>query len=215
MPIRIIITDDHPLVVSGLQTILRSSGEIEVSATYGSGDDLLTGLEQEQPDVLLMDLQMPGKLYGTELIRTIRRLYPDLPILVLSGQEALFNVKDVMAQGCKGYLLKNTTDQKMLVEAIKTVYYGDIFLESSLKDELLRGILKNRKAQEQAADIFTRRQVEIIQLLAEGNSSQQIAEKLYLSVRTIESHRHRLMQKLEAGNVTSLLKKATELGLIS
>ncbi len=215
MPIRIAITDDHPLVVSGLQTILRSNNQIEVTATYFSGDDLLAGLEHTQPDVLLMDLQMPGKIYGRELVQVLRRSWPQIPILILSGQEALFNVKDIMALGCRGYLLKNTTDQDMLVQAIETVHYGEIFLEPSLKDELLRGILKDQKEREDATDVFTQRQIEILQLLANGYSSQQIAEKLFLSVRTIESHRHRMMQKLDAGNVTLLLKKATALGLIS
>jgi len=214
MSIKITITDDHPLVVSGLQTILRFTKEIEVIATYFSGDDLLAGLEKLQPDVLLTDLQMPGKMYGINLIRTIRKLYPALPVLVLSGQETLFNVKDIMEQGCKGYLLKNTTDQDMLVHAIKTVYYGELFLESSLKNELLRNILKNQKELEETTGIITQRQIEIIQLLADGYSSQQIAEQLYLSVRTIESHRHRLMQKLNVNNVTGLLKKAAELRLL-
>lgn len=214
MSIKITITDDHPLVVSGLQKILQPSENIEVIATYFSGQELMLGLKVLKPDVLLTDLQMPGKLLGIDLIRAIRRLHPELPILVLSGQEALFNITEVMEAGCKGYLLKNTTDPEMLEQAIVDVYKGGIFLEPSLRDELLRGILKTKKENEAIASIVSRREIEILELIKAGYTSREISDKLYLSIRTIESHRHRLLQKLDAKNVVELLKKATELGLL-
>ncbi len=214
MSIKIFITDDHPLVLNGLQTILRENEDVEVLATFSSGRDLMEGLQLQQPDVLLTDLQLPGRLSGIELIKTLRKSWPDLPILVLSGQEAIFNVQDIMAQGCKGYLLKHTTDQDMLVQAIKEVYAGGLFLEPSLKNEFLRRVLKANKETEQITRMISQRQIEIIKLLAVGYSSQEIADKLYLSVRTIDSHRHRIMQKLDVKNVAGLLKKAAELNLL-
>lgn len=215
MPIRIIITDDHPLILGGLHSILKSSPQIEVIATYNSGDELLEGLKTGLPDVLLTDLQMPGNLSGSELIRTLRQSYPELPILVLTAQEAIFNVKDIMAHGCNGYLLKNTTDLNLLVQAIEQVYYGELFLEPTLQKKLLKVVLNNNAEKEKATQVITQRQVEIIRLIAEGLSSAQIAEKLFVSVRTIETHRQRIMQKLDVSNVTGLLRKAKEIGIIS
>ncbi len=215
MPIRIIITDDHPLIVGGLHSILKSSPQIEVIATYNSGDDLLEGLKKGLPDVLLTDLQMPGSYSGIDLIRILRQSYPQLPILVLTAQEAIFNVKDIMAHGCNGYLLKNTTDLNMLVQAIEQVHDGELFLEPSLQKKMLKAVFHSHSEKEKPAQIITQRQVEIIRLIAEGNSSPQIAEKLFVSVRTIETHRQRIMQKLDVSNVVSLLKKASELGILS
>ncbi len=214
MTIRITITDDHPLILSGLETLLSNYPHIEVIATYSSGDELLEALKKEQPDVLLTDLQMPGKVYGIDLIRALRRLYPEVPILILSGQEVVFNVQDVMEQGCKGYLLKNTTNPEMLVRAIETVYKDELYLEPALKDQLLKAVLKARKEKEEMTHLISRREKEILKLIAMGNTSQEMADKLYLSVRTIENHRLRLLQKLEVKNVAGLLSKAAELDLL-
>ncbi len=212
--IRITITDDHALLVSGLKTILKSSSHIEIIATYTNGSELLEGLKTRQPDVLLTDLQMPGKIFGIDLIRAIRRLYPDLPVLVLSGQETLFNVQDIMAQGCKGYLLKNSTDPEMLVHAIEEVYNDQLFIEPSLRDKLLQGVFKAKKETEEVNSFLSRREKEILKLIAIGHSNQEMADKLYLSIRTIESHRLRLLQKLDVKNVAGLLKKAADMGLL-
>jgi DNA-binding NarL/FixJ family response regulator len=212
MTIKITITDDHPLVVSGLKSILKPSKEIQVIATYSSGQELLAGLEQVQPDVLVTDLQMPGQPSGIELVALIRERYPDLPVLILSGQEALFNVQDMMEQGCKGYLLKNSTDTEMLVRAIEEVHMGGIFLEPSLKDELLQTVLRDKK--DQLSNVLSRREIEVLKLIEAGLSSQEIADKLCRSVRTIESHRLRLLQKLDVRNVGGLIKKAASLGLL-
>jgi len=214
MPIKITITDDHPLVVSGLQTILQSSEQIEVIATYASGSELLEGLKRQQPDVMLTDLQMPGKISGMMLIRNIRQEYPDIPILILSGQEAVYNVRDMMQHGCMGYLLKNTTNQQMLIQAIETVYKGELFLEPALKNELLQDILTGKKNKSATATSLSRREKEVLNLIAQGYSSQEIAEKLYLSIRTIDSHRLSLLQKLNVKNATALLRKAIDLGLV-
>lgn len=214
MPIKITITDDHPLVVSGLQTILQNVQHIEVVATYGSGPDLLHGLEEVRPDVLLTDLQMPGKPSGAELIRAIRKKYADLPILVLSGQEALYHVHDIMAQGCMGYLLKNTTDPDMLVDAIEQIYRGNIFLEPSVRNEVLRSVLKTKQDTVRTTAAISRREREVLELIAQGYSSQEIADHLNLSVRTIDCHRLSLLHKLDAKNATGLVKKATDMGLL-
>ncbi len=214
MPIKITITDDHPLVVSGLRTILELVAHIQVIATYSSGGELLEGLKTIQPDVILTDLQMPGSPHGVELIRSLKKQYPDIPVLILSGQEALFNIQDMMAQGSNGYLLKNTTDRDMLVYAIEQVYKGELFLEPSLKNQLLNQVFRARNEKEKVNTSISSRQKEILALLEKGYSSQQIADTLHLSVRTVESHRLSLLQKLEVKNALALVSKAKELGLL-
>ncbi len=143
MHIRIVITDDHPMVVSGLKNMLYYDKHIEICSTYSTGKDLLAGLVQEQPDILLLDIQLPD-LMGNELARTISKKYPDIGIIAITSQESSFHVKDMMSHGCRGYLSK-TVDQKTLKEAIETVFNGDEFLEPALKEDLLRDVLKSRK----------------------------------------------------------------------
>ncbi len=215
MRIKISVTDDHPLIISGLQILLQRSEAVEVIATYSNGVELLEGLQSKQPDVLLTDLSMPGKVSGLDLIRAVRKQYPVLPILVLSAQDSsVHNIEEIMAQGCNGYLLKNTTDPDLLIRAITEVYEGKTFLEPHLKDQLLQSVFKKKREIQELKSIISQRQVDIIKLLAEGCTSQDIADKLFLSVRTVDSHRHRIMQKLDVKNVASLLKKAKELNLI-
>jgi len=213
MQIKVTITDDHPLVVSGLKNILRFSEQIEVISTYTSGDKLLEGLKEMQPDVLLLDLQMPGTT-GPELVSIIRERYPGISILILTGQEAVFYVQDMMRYGCRGYLLKNTTDQQMLVYAIEEVFRGRLFLEPSLKEELLYGMLTEKKEPEGQAPAITRREKEVLQMIAAGQSNKEIAAQLFLSIRTVESHRLSLLQKLEVKNTAGLLHKARQMKLI-
>jgi DNA-binding NarL/FixJ family response regulator len=213
MQIKVTITDDHPLVVSGLKNILRPSHHIEVISTYSSGDALLEGLKNRQPDVLLLDLQMPGTA-GPELAAIIRKTYPDVSILILTGQEAIFYVQDMMRYGCRGYLLKNTTDQQMLVYAIEEVFQGRLFLEPSLKEELLYGMLAENIEPENQVPTITRRENEVLHMIAAGQSNKEIADTLFLSIRTVESHRLSLLQKLEVKNTAALLHKARQMKLV-
>lgn len=213
MSIKVTITDDHPLVVSGLVIILEQVPHIKVVATCHSGTDLLNGLGTWQPDVILTDLQMPGKLKGLELINSLKKYYPDIPVLVLSGQEALFNVQDMMVGGCAGYLLKNNTDRDMLVDAIERVHKGELYLEPSLRNDLMRSVLKTKKEIGSVAATISRREKEVLQLIRKGYSSQQIADELCLSVRTIDSHRLSLLQKFQVKNAVALITKAGEMGI--
>lgn len=214
MPIKVTITDDHPLVVSGLQNILQAFHHIEIVSTFTSGVALLQSLKNEQPDVLLLDIQMP-EIMGDELARLIHKDYPEIRVLILTGSEDAFHAQDMIMHGCMGYLLKNTTDQNILVQAIEQVYEGKMFLEPSLKEELLYDILKLKKQVRELTPTITRREREVLQLVVAAHSNQQIADKLFLSVRTIEGHRLSLLQKLNVKNTAGLIKKALQMGLIA
>jgi len=210
--IKVGITDDHPLVVKGLQNVLSAYPHLVVSHTYATGEELLAGLRREQPDVLLLDINLPDKT-GNELIRVISKKYPGIRVLALTSIDSSFHVKDMMQHGCMGYLLKNA-DAEMLVQAIERVYAGEEFLEPELKDRLLRSMLKIKKQAEHIRPTLTRREKEILQLIAGEYTSQEIAQKLSLSQRTVDNHRFSLLQKLHAKNSIGLVKSALQLGLI-
>ncbi len=211
MPIHVAITDDHPLIINGLQNILRTCPGIECTQCYLSGKELLAGLEQQQPDVLLLDIQMP-ELTGEELAGIISKKYPRVKILALTNMDNVYFIKGMLQQGVLGYILKNTGEEK-LVEAIRTVYRGEQFLEPELKERVLQYTLSTKKERARQPAL-SRREKDVLQLIAANHTSQEIADKLFLSKRTIDNYRLSLLLKLDVKNAPSLIKKAIDMGLI-
>lgn len=209
MFIKIAIADDHPMVINGIKNMLHYYKHIDVSRTYRNGKELLEGLSTEQPDVLLLDIQLPDK-NGNELARLISPQYPSVRILVITSLDSVFHIKDMMKSGCKGYLLK-TSSKEELIEAIERVYKGEEYIDASLKEQLLREVLHKKNTK---TSPLTRREKEILLLIAKELTSHQIAEQLSISQRTVENHRFSLMQKLNAKNTVGLTKTALEMGLI-
>jgi DNA-binding NarL/FixJ family response regulator len=209
--IRIAITDDHPMVVKGLRQILEGYDQFEVIASYTSGKALLAGLQRVVPDVLLLDMQLPD-ITGEELTRNILSRYPALKILILTSHDNVFFIRSLLSCGAMGYVLK-TVDEEELVAAIETVHQGVQFLSPEVKDVLVRDTLKLKHAFAGPAEL-TQREKDIIQLIAEEYTSPEIAEKLFLSPRTVDNYRFGLMQKLEVKNMVGLIKKAIQMGLI-
>jgi DNA-binding NarL/FixJ family response regulator len=213
MAIKVAITDDHFLVLSGLKASLKGMKRVVLIGAYTSGEALLEGLQVDTPDVLLLDLQMPG-LSGTTLVYAIRKQWPEIRIIIVTGAEDISYVRELLNSGCRGYLLKGAMDKETLTEAIDQVCNGAIFVTPSLKDELFYDVLNIKKGKAQGVPKLTRREAETLKLVSKGLSSQQIAEELFLSIRTIDSHRLSLLKKLNASNTATLLKKATGYGLI-
>ncbi len=211
MAISIFITDDHPLAVEGLQNMLYSSPEIEVRGTFVNGEDLLSGLRKELPDVLLLDILLPD-CDGMELAATIMHKYPELKILAITSLDAPVYVKKMMKNGCKGYILKNT-DKTSLIGAIKDIYRGGDYIDPALKEKLSYNF--NQKSWEVLKNPeLTNRELEILKLIMEDKSSQDIASQLYLSLRTVETHRFNLCKKLGVNNKASLIKTVMEQGIL-
>lgn len=211
MYIKIDITDDHPMVISGIKNMLYYHKHIEVQHTYTTGADLLNGLAVSQPDILLLDIQLPD-ITGNELARTIIKNYPGIKIIVLTSMDSVFHIKDMMHVGCKGYILK-TANKEILLDAIEKVYQGDEYVEEGLKDRLLAHVL-HLKPRKDLSSALTRREKEILLLIAAEHTSNEIAEQLCLSQRTVENHRFSLLQKLNAKNTVGLLKAALQMGLL-
>ncbi len=212
MSIKVTITDDHPLAISGVKTMLVTAyPDIEITHSYNSGTALLEGLKQQKPDILLLDIMLPD-ISGKELAPTIRKEYPDVKIIALTSLDAPATIHNMMQQGCLGYLLKDT-DQKTLIEAIKQVYKGEEFIEASLREHLVQYMLKNLKNNPDQL-VLTPREKEILKMIAEEFTTQEIADKLFISLRTAETHRYTLLQKMGVKNTAGLVKMAMKLGLV-
>lgn len=212
MPIRIAITDDHPLVIKGLQTALGGQDHISVTATYATGAGLLEGMSRDQPDVLLLDIQLPDAS-GRDLATTLLKKYPELRILVLSGLEDTGVIRELLQAGCMGYLLKTSADGALLIRAIEQVYEGALFLEESLRSDLLHAIILQKRETVKTEALLTRREKEVLGLISREYTNQEIAEQLSLSVRTVESHRLNLLHKLRVRNTAGLVRAALQLQL--
>lgn len=212
MPIRVAIVDDHPLALSGIKTMLSTYEQIAVTASYSSGHALLEGLKEDQPDVLLLDILLPDKS-GKELAPVIVEMYPQIRMIALTSLDGPAVVKSMMQRGCLGYLLKDTTEE-MLVLAIEQVYRGLEFIEPSLKEYMSQNMLRYRKTGQQVMPELTTREKEVLQLIAAELTTQEIADKLFISFRTAENHRYSILQKLDVKNTAGLVKLAMQMGLL-
>lgn len=206
--IKLAITDDQVIILNGLQKILADVKNICITGIYNSGDELLEGIAKEQPDVLLLDIQMPGKS-GIELAAIITKQYRNIKIIALTNIDVVAQIKKILQQGVMGYLLKDASPET-IINAIETVYGGEQYIQEQLRQLLLSSLSASNSKQ-----IVTRREKEILQLIVDEFTNQEIADKLFLSLRTVENHRNNLLQKLDVKNTAGLVKIAIQEGLVS
>jgi DNA-binding NarL/FixJ family response regulator len=205
--IKVFITDDQEIIQNGLQRILADADDITIAGIYSNGDQLLQAVQINQPDVLLLDIQMPGKS-GIELAGIIGKDYPQVKIIALTNIDVLTQVRKMLQQGCAGYLLKDASPT-VIIQAIHAVYAGERFLHQDIQQQLIDGLFEQKPKH-----VITRREKEILQLITEEFTNQEIADKLFLSLRTVENHRNNLLQKLGVKNTAGLVKAALQEGLI-
>ncbi len=207
--IRVAITDDHPVVRDGLRRMLELHSHITVIADYPNGKSLLAGIAMEQPDVLLLDLQLPD-ISGTELVTAIKSKYPHINILMLTGNASSYSIKMMLQAGASGYLLKNS-EQSLLLKAIESVNQQELFLSSEVQQKLNNLVAKNNTISNEE---LTPREKDVLRLIAQEKSSKEIGEQLHIGYRTVENYRLVIMQKLGVKNMVGMVKKALMLGLI-
>jgi len=209
--IRLGIVDDHTVVIDGLKTMLGAYSHLEVAYTTQNGMDLLNFLQSSSLDVLLMDIQMP-EMSGIDLCKQITRHYPQTKVIAFSSFDDSNYVKQIFRSGAKGYLLKNA-DKQTILTAIETVMNGEDYMDDTIKKILLQESLTGQRRSIYEVPL-TKREKELVQLIAEGFSSQEIADKLFISLRTVETHRLNINQKLDVKNTAGLVKEAIKRGLI-
>lgn len=210
---KVAIADDHLLILSSVTTALSSVGYMELCGTYTSGNDLLEGIKSRRPDVLLLDYHLPDQ-NGAQLALHISYHYPEVKIIALTGYDKPDLATRMLESGCMGYLLKTSADTNTIIEAIESVYAGNMYIDHTIRDNFMKAIHRiNNRDQEQNSKL-TLREIEILREIASELSNQEIAEKLFISKRTVETHRNRIMTKLGAKNTVGLIKYAIELKLI-
>ncbi|MGB5435933.1 MAG: response regulator transcription factor [Maribacter sp.] len=212
MRTKIAITDDHALVLRGIRAMLSDTPELEVVGTYENAEQTLEHLKKDDPDILLLDINLPD-MDGITLCKKLIKEHPNLKILALTNFEEISFVKKMLGHGASGYLMKNTQKSE-LIEALKTVLEGGQYLQKNIEKKLLNHALGQRNAKKFMPKL-TRREQEVLEAIAEELTTQEISEKLFISVKTVETHRMNLMSKLGARNSVGIIKNAIEKGLIN
>jgi DNA-binding NarL/FixJ family response regulator len=210
--IKLAIVDDHPLVIQGVMMMLSTSPHIEVVAHYTTGTALLQDLKNRPIDILLLDVLLPD-YQGHELCSLVSKTYTDIKIIALTSLDTPAIVKSMLHNGCKGFLLKGT-DQATLIQAIEAAYNNEEFIEPSLKENLLQSIIKPQATKNAIPYQLTQREQEVLDCIVTGETTQAIADKLFISARTVETHRITLLKKLSAKNTAELVSNAFRFGLV-
>jgi DNA-binding NarL/FixJ family response regulator len=205
MAIKVFITDDHYMVVEGIRSLLQLENKIEWLGHATNAASCMSFISQQQPDVLLLDINLPD-MSGIDLCKEIKEKYPGICILGLSSFNQQSYIQKMLQNGASGYLLKNAT-QEEIVEAIEAVTRGDTFLSS----EAVNTMRENKNAK---IPIITRREKEVLQLIAGGLTNKEIAEKLFISATTVDTHRNSLLSKFEVRNTANLVRMAAQFELI-
>ncbi len=210
--IKVAILDDHNMVLRGIETMLEDSDTIKVIATYNRGRQLLENISNNLPNVLLLDINLPDS-NGMDICKELTKKHPELAIIALSNYSETGFIKNMLRNGAKGYLLKNT-DKQELITAITTVHKGTNYLPRSIQDILLNDSIGN-PSQVTFIPKLSRREKEVLNLIAKEHINQEIAEILFISTKTVESHRNNLIQKLGVRNTAGLIRLAVEKGLLN
>lgn len=209
-PIRVLIVDDHPVVRSGIRLLLAQEEDIEPVGEAGTGRDAIFEARSLKPDVVLMDVVMPEQT-GLEVLPTLLHEHPDMKVLLLSMQDDPRYVREAFAAGASGYVLKEAADAEV-VNAVREVAKGGQYVNPELGARL---VAADAAAQRQAdEDPLSDREREVLRLLALGHTNQEIAKQLYISVRTAETHRAHIMQKLRLTRRADLVRYAMARGLL-
>jgi DNA-binding NarL/FixJ family response regulator len=205
MAIKVFIVDDHYMVVEGIRSLLKHECEIEWLGHAMSAASCMAFLNKQQPDVLLLDINLPDKS-GIDLCKEIKEQHPNIKVIGLSSFNQLSFIQKMLQNGASGYVLKNATKDE-IIEALDTVVSGEIFLSF----EASNTIKENKNI---VIPIVTRREKEVLQLIAQGLTNNEMAEKLFISPTTIDTHRTSLLSKFEVKNTANLIRLATQYGFI-
>ncbi len=213
---KIILVDDHQIVRDGIKALLKDEESVKILAEAQSGEEILDLLGKVSPDMLIMDISMPGAS-GIETAKQVSKSYPHVKLLFLSMFLNEDFILGAINAGAKGYLPKNTTKEE-LIQAINSIMQGKDYFNKEVSDIIMQNYVKKAKEKDTAKDfkvILTSREIEILKLFADGLTNQEIAELLFISVRTVESHKTHIMQKLRLKSTVELIKYAIKNNITS
>ncbi len=209
MPIPILIADDHGVLRAGLRALLSAESDLEVIADADNGIDALKLAEELQPEIVLLDVNMPG-MGGIEVTRRLKEILPEARVLILTVHEDESLFQEAMQAGASGYIIKRAVESE-LIDAIRAVKRGDLYVHPAMTRVLLREISPTVAAnKDEPVEALTRREIDVLKLIAQGYTNRQTAEALSISVRTVESHRANLMGKLNLRSRVDLVRYAKE-----
>lgn len=207
--IKVMLADDHALIREGFRSLLGKNELFEIVGEAENGRELMEQITATQPDVVLTDISMP-QMTGLEVMERIKRTRPEIKFIILTMHEEREYIMRALTAGAEGYLFKNV-EKAELEKAVKTVYEGGKYFSAAITNILAAHMA--RPIPTQVAEI-TPREKEVLELVAEGQSTKQIADKLGISIRTVESHRINMLKKLEVSNSAELIRKSIQLNLI-
>ncbi len=211
--IKIIICDDHRILVQGLMSLLKNSEDVEVIATANNGQELLQIIKTQIPNVVLLDLDMPV-MDGLEALKRLRLETPNIRVIILTIHYEKAIIQKMLDYGAMGYLLK-TVSRNEILEAIRKVHSGKIYVCDNATSSLLeKEKIENKTLEiEEITEALTPRETEILKLISGGYSNTEIGNMLYISPRTVDTHRTNIMKKLNVKNIAGLIKYALKAGL--
>ncbi len=208
--IKLILVDDHQLVRTGIANLLAGELGFEIIGEAAEAKDFFDLLKHKHPDIAILDIALPG-MSGIDITKRLHNDFPGIRILILSmhtSEEFIFNA---INSGARGYLPKNTS-RKELVEAVYAIHRGEEYFAESISNVILKSYIKKAKSDVQDEDnsenLLSKREIEVLKLFAEGKTNQEIADKLFISIRTVESHKNHIMARLELKTTVDLVKFA-------
>ncbi|HZY82593.1 MAG TPA: response regulator transcription factor [Cyclobacteriaceae bacterium] len=202
--IKVVLVDDHHIVLDGLESLLQQEPEFQVMASLRSGEEVLEFLKSQQPNILLTDFSLPG-ISGIDFVRQVRRVHPQVKIIVLSMHDEAHIIKSVLKEGVEGYLLKNIQHSE-LKSAVRHVAQGLPYVSP----EVTRLLMDEMNKPKDEPELLTERELDVLRLIAKEFSNKEIADKLFISERTVETHRKNIFRKTKTSSLVGLIKFAYE-----
>ena len=208
MSIKVIIADDK-IVVDGLVSILKEENDIQVVGTALNGVQVLGLLEKHSVEIAILDIEMPEGPSGVELTGILQKKYPSVKVLILSMYKTKDFVTKIIQAGAKGYIIKNRGGEE-LVKAIRYIHQGQSYFGQGITDVLIEDILSSTPEKDKPSIKLTKREKEVLELIAKGRSSKQIAKELFIAASTVDTHRRNLIEKTGVSNSKELIRFAVE-----